>query len=777
MVGTNRQRLLAVAAITAVLLVVYAAPPPAAHPRRATAGTAGRPVRAVPAAAARPSPRPSPTAASEETRLYGTPDEVARPRPPKPAITYWKVAVSMEIEPTSAPVHVSMLMPLSDGRQSILSRSIRPSAFRFREETAAPNLWGHWEATAVKPKKGTIAYSFTARTSDLWSEVPRIQLRDNPPAPSGKADLAASETIQAHDPALVRRARMLTRDATRLDEIAWSLYQYTASFLRTEAGEGGATDALAVLSAERGTSAGKTRLLAALFRSLGIPARLVGGIRLEDAARKRTTIAWVEAWLGGAWVPFDPAGGHYAYLPANYLALYYGDLPLIEHTAKLGFSYDVLIHQVTRQSLLAEEAEPPATAAARGREINWESERVRTFAFYAEQPVASVVLISDHDIPEGVIAQIVEDARQRAISIVFLNARFESRYFRENYLQRLIANNFEAVAESHVLLVSTRDEAGLYALLQLGEQRVALQDARIVIAGEFPRAVGRVLGSVLFRLVDPGELVLVNRDAPLLSLWKMARANLLDGVPMAEAGSLWDIRPLVIGPDDVRQLPRWRRSLVRAWSLAVRAQVPLQAINLILALPLIACVVVIFRSVIGIETFGTFAPVIVSLAFLMTGLTWGVVIFCVIVGLGVVLRGALQWFRIQLVARLAVLIALVSAIMVGLTVCGAYLGIGALLNVSIFPMVIMSNVIENFTTTQVESGTREALRLTCNTLLVCAACYLTIEWTGLQSIILSFPEILVAVVALEVLLGKWRGLRLLEYLRFYDLVRRGKSVP
>jgi len=203
----------------------------------------------------------------------------------------------------------------------------------------------------------------------------------------------------------------------------------------------------------------------------------------------------------------------------------------------------------------------------------------------------------------------------------------------------------------------------------------------------------------------------------------------------------------------------------------VLAQVPLQAINLILVLPIIACIVVIFRSVIGIETFGTFAPVIVSLAFLMTGLVWGVVIFCVIVGLGVVTRRALQWFRIQLVARLAVLIAAVSATMAGLTVVGAYLGIGALLNVSIFPMVIMSNVIENFTTTQVELGTAEAVRLTRNTLLVCAACYLTIEWGGLQSIVLSYPEVLIGVVAFEIALGKWRGLRLLEYLRFSDLDR------
>ncbi len=704
--------------------------------------------------------------------MFSPPDEV-RARPKKPTITYWTVTVQIEVEPTADATSVRMLVPVSDGRQGILGRTVRPSAFRFREDAEPPNQWVGWEAPSVRAQKGSIAYTYTARVTDAWFEVPRIPLTDNPPPPD-PAMLRASESMQSDDPAIARRAAALTRDATRVDEIVWSIFQYAASFLHSETPDA-PDDAVSVLAAERGSPSGRARLLVALLRSVGIPARLVGGLRLEDAARKRATISWVEAWLAGKWVPFDPANGHYATLPANYLALYYGDLPLIEHTAKLGFHYDMLIHQVTRQALLAQEAEPATTTINRVRESNLETDRVRTYAFYAEKPVASVVLITDTPVPAPIIERIVSDARERSISVVFLSASFESRYFREHSLQRLIANNFDAIAEAHLLLVSTRDEAGLYALLQLGEQRVALRDARLVVAGGFPRSVGRVLGSVLYRLVGPGELVLVNPQAPLLSLWNMARANLIDGVPMAEAASVWDLHPQVIQADDVRALVGFRRGLVRAWSAAVLAQVPLQAINLILVLPVIACIVVIFRSVIGIETFGTFAPVIVSLAFLMTGLTWGIAIFCVIVGLGVVLRSALQWFRIQLVARLAVLIALVSMMMAALTVVGAYLGVGALLNVSIFPMVIMSNVIENFTTTQVELGTREAIRLTRNTLCVCAACYLTIEWGGLQSIVLSFPEVLIGVVALEIAIGKWRGLRLLEYLRFSDLGRPATS--
>ncbi|MCC6767160.1 MAG: transglutaminase domain-containing protein, partial [Deltaproteobacteria bacterium] len=455
----------------------------------------------------------------------------------------------MDVDPTDDVASVRMLVPVSDGRQAILGRTVRPSAFRFREDAEPPNQWVGWEAAAVKPQKGAIAYSYTARTTDVWYDVPRLALADNPPPPD-PMHLRPSERVQSTDPAIVRRVAALTRDAGRVDETTWSLFQYAASFLRSESRDA-PDDAVSVLNGERGSPSGRARLLVALFRAAGIPARLVGGLRLEDGARKRATISWVEAWLGGRWLPFDPANGHYATLPANHLALYYGDLPLIEHTAKLGFRYDMLIHQVTRQALLAQEAEPPTTTINRVREANLETERVKTYAFYAEKPVASVVLITDVPVAPAIIERIVADARERSISVVFLSASFESRYFREHYLQRLIASNFDAIAEAHLLLVSTRDEAGLYALLQLGEHRVALRDARLVVAGGFPRSVGKVLGSVLYRLVAPGELVLVNPQAPLLSLWSMARANLIDGVPMVEAASLWDLRPQVIDADDV----------------------------------------------------------------------------------------------------------------------------------------------------------------------------------------------------------------------------------
>lgn len=703
------------------------------------------------------------------------PEPTQAPSASRPTTAYWKVSLELHVGPSEPGVWFRLTLPLSDGRQTILSRQIAGEGFETRENGDNLNLFGTWTRQGTAGES-TVEMEVLAAISDLRVEPPTAAFPP-PPAKTEMAPfLAPSPLIQSDDPEIRRRAREIVRLAGRLDEAAWAIFQYTASFLKTDP-DPQAIDARSVLREQKGSGAGKARLLVAMLRSLGIPARMVGGLRLADASKTRGTASWVEAYLGDRWFPMDPSFGHFGFVPANTLTLYRGDLPLIVHRAGLELQYEFLVRQVTRKSIYEAEKSGgrPILKSRKASEGADQADRVRTVASYMDKPVATVVVLTDEEVPQAVVDRMRSEAKENEINFVLLIARFQSRYFRESVLQHLAANNVNTIRDAHVLLVSTRDEAGLYSLLALGDGKVRLDDARIVITGSFWRPVGAVLGNVLYALFDPGELAIYPRRADLLSLWEVARANLIRGVPIVEESRQWGIEPSVIDETSHESLSSYRQWVIGAWARAARAQVPLQALNLILVLPVIAFVVVICRNFIGIDTFGTFSPVLVALAFLTTGLAWGTVIFVVIVGLGAALRAALQKLRLHLVARLAILIGLVSAVMTGLTVVGAYLGIGALLQVSLFPMVIMSNLIESFTASQIEFGTREAVRLTANTLVVCVLCYASIEWTGLPSLLLAFPEILAGVVILEVAAGKWRGLRLLELRRFYDLLRRSRS--
>jgi hypothetical protein len=711
---------------------------------------------------------PEPT---QSTEVFTGGAEALPPRekPVKPVTTYWHVRFSFKMSEARPGTHIQILLPLSDPHQQILGRSMEMEGFTYSEEPQQPNLSGDWTRSASSVAPAQIEYEVDVALTDTLHTIAAVPLAQNRPPEAARGYLNPSAMVQSTDPEFYRRARDLIKEAHTVEDAAWALFQYTAAFVRVGPGEA-KEDALTVLRQGRGSSAGKARLLTALLRSIGIPARLVGGLKLEDATKKHATISWVEAYIDKGWVPLDPGGGYFGWLPNHYLALYRGDLPLIVHTSSLPLEYDFFVHRSSRETVLRHSEEELVPSGHSETRVG--AEHVRTTSSYVERAVASVVVIADQSVPDAVSERILQEAQAEQINLVMLHARFESRYFREQYLQRLVSNNLSLIRGAHVLLIATHDDAGLYALMTLGEKDLALGDMRIVISGSFPEAVGKVLGAVLYRLVSAGEVVLVNQPSELLGLWEMVRANVISGVPMLEEAQKWEMQPLVLNQSVYEDLNPWRRWVVSAWARAVRAQVPLQALTLILVLPVIAAIIVIARTVVGIETFGTFSPVIVSLAFLTTGLRWGAAIFAVIVGVGALVRALLQHVRLQLVARLAILIAVVAGIMAALTVVGASFGIGALMNISIFPMVIMSNVIENFSTSQAEFGTREAVRLTINTLGLAAVCYLAIDTTGLQSMLLAFPELLIGAIAIDIGLGRWRGLRLLEYLRFFDLTRR-----
>lgn len=707
------------------------------------------------------------------TAVFTGAGEAPRPaeRPARPITTYWNVQLFMQLTGGPPGAHVSVLLPLSDRHQTVLERRVAAEGFSYREVPDAPNLRASFTRVEPPAGGGRIAYDFTVAVTDTSQSIPTVPLASLHVPERLRRHLEASPFIQSTDAEVKRRARELVAGGGTAEDAAWALFQYTAAFVRGGPGEA-TEDALTVLRQGRGSTAGKARLLAGLLRSVGVPARVVGGLKLSDATKRRATISWVEAFFGDGWVPLDPGGGHFGWLPNDYLSVYRGDEPLLVHSSGATLDYGFVVHRSSREGASAA-AQPTPGPRSAGVETQVGAERVRTASSYVERPVASVVVFADQSVPDAVTERLLREAQTDEINVVLLTARFESRYFREQYLQRLILNNLGLVRGAHVVLVATHDDAGLYALMALGEKHLTLHDARVVISGGFPRAVGRVLGTVLSRLVVPtGEVVLVDRPADLLALWEMVRANVINGVPMLEEARKWDLDPVVLDRRTYEDLGSWRRLVVAGWVRAVRAQVPLEALTLILVLPVIAALIVVARAVVGVETFGTFSPVIVSLAFLTTGLQWGAAIFAAIVGVGAVVRSLLQRVRLQLVARLAILIAIVAGTMAGLTVLGASFGIGALINVSIFPMVIMAGVIENFSTSQAEFGTREAIRLAVNTLVLSALCYLAIEMTGLQSVLLSFPELLLAAIAVDIGLGKWRGLRLLELVRFFDLTRR-----
>lgn len=194
--------------------------------------------------------------------------------------------------------------------------------------------------------------------------------------------------------------------------------------------------------------------------------------------------------------------------------------------------------------------------------------------------------------------------------------------------------------------------------------------------------------------------------------------------------------------------------------------------RIILLIPVGGLIIVLLRNVIGIETYGTFMPVLIALAFRETRLWWGIVLFSVVVGSGLIARFYFEKLRLLLVPRLAATLTVVIMLLVLVSGFANYIGLDKGPSVALFPMVIMTMAIERMSVQWEESGPQTALRLGAMTLAAAALVYAVITNEYLAYILFTFPELLFIVLAFAIMLGRYTGYRLLEGWRFRFLARR-----
>jgi hypothetical protein len=194
--------------------------------------------------------------------------------------------------------------------------------------------------------------------------------------------------------------------------------------------------------------------------------------------------------------------------------------------------------------------------------------------------------------------------------------------------------------------------------------------------------------------------------------------------------------------------------------------------SVLLMIPIGALVMVLMRNLVGIDAFGTFMPVLIALAFRETQLLWGVILFSVLVALGLSIRFLLERLRLLLVPRLSAVLIVVVLLMLIISIVAHQLGLETGLSVALFPMVIIAMTIERMSVVWEERGPGDALRAGAGSMVVATAAYLVMGLPWLEHLIITFPELLLIVLAVVLMLGRYTGYRLSELTRFKAIVSK-----
>lgn len=205
---------------------------------------------------------------------------------------------------------------------------------------------------------------------------------------------------------------------------------------------------------------------------------------------------------------------------------------------------------------------------------------------------------------------------------------------------------------------------------------------------------------------------------------------------------------------------------------AVERGVPLNTIVLLLLLPLSAALIGMIRYLVGVQVFGIFAPVILAIAFLNTGVLSGLILLLVILLMSNLSRLLLVKLHIHYLPRMSLLIWFVSMTVMAAIFLSPLLNLPDMTTISIFAVLMMILLAENFMEVQIGKSLREAVSLTLTTILLSLACYFLMSWQPLQEWVLLNPEVTVSLVfVVNFLIGRYTGFRLWEYQRFREVFR------
>ncbi len=202
-----------------------------------------------------------------------------------------------------------------------------------------------------------------------------------------------------------------------------------------------------------------------------------------------------------------------------------------------------------------------------------------------------------------------------------------------------------------------------------------------------------------------------------------------------------------------------------------RLPLPSQAaLRVLLLIPLGAVVIAIFRNVIGVRTYGTFMPILISLALREYSLWRSLLLVTGVILFALLLRRLLEFLRLLMVPRLSIMLCTVVLLVAGFALIGDDTQTSALFAGVLFPMVILTMLTERIFITSAEEGVREAIVRAALSTGVAATIHPIFQSARAEYLMFTFPELTFCAMGVLVWIGGYTGYRVADLQRFRSLV-------
>ncbi len=222
------------------------------------------------------------------------------------------------------------------------------------------------------------------------------------------------------------------------------------------------------------------------------------------------------------------------------------------------------------------------------------------------------------------------------------------------------------------------------------------------------------------------------------------------------------------------QVAKWNGFNSFKWMIrfAIDRGVATNTIVLLLLLPLIATLVSFLHYVVGLSGYGIFMPTMIAVTFLATGVAGGLLLFALILAISLIGNVILRKLKIHFWPARAINLMFIALGIFGLMVLTSFVNILDISKISIFPILFMILLAEEFVRTQLVKSKSEAKNLMAGTIVLAIAGAMVMNFDWVQGMVLKNPGSIVLIVLVSnLLIGNYSGIRLTEIKRFKGAIR------
>jgi hypothetical protein len=213
---------------------------------------------------------------------------------------------------------------------------------------------------------------------------------------------------------------------------------------------------------------------------------------------------------------------------------------------------------------------------------------------------------------------------------------------------------------------------------------------------------------------------------------------------------------------------------------AIALGIPANTIVLILLIPILATIVTFVRVVVGLPSLEMLVPIALTYAFVAVGITLGMIILLAVICASVTSRILLKRVQIMYFPKRALSHLFLAFFVFAALTVAIQLDIQSIRELSIFPIIIITLLGDAIVTVQMRKTLMETLSVASVTVAVSLFGYGIATSIAVRDALILWPELILATILLNVLMGRYFGMRLTELVRFKTLTdteqKNGRSV-